>query len=192
MKKKIYLFTINLLVIFTLVNAQNTAQVKSKTNQQAQKVSIQGLHNLYKVNDSVYRSEQPDKQGFLDLEKLGIKTVLCLRSKHNDEEVAKGTGFVLQTLPMKSESISTQNIIDALRAIQKAKKPILVHCLHGSDRTGFIIAAYRIVIEGWTKEEAISELNYPPFAYNKIDYPNIVAVLNSLDVEAIRKELGLK
>jgi len=192
MKKKIYLFTINLLVIFTLVSAQHIAQPKSKVKQQAQKVDIQGLHNLYKVNDSVYRSEQPNEQGFLELQKLGIKTVLCLRSKHNDEEVAKGTSFVLQIIPMKSESISTQNIIDALRAIQKAKKPILVHCLHGSDRTGFIIAAYRIVIEGWTKEEAISELNYPPFAYNRIDYPNIVAVLNSLDVEAIRKELGLK
>jgi protein tyrosine/serine phosphatase len=35
------------------------------------------------------------------------------------------------------------------------RTPVFVHCQHGADRTGLICAAYRLVICGWTKEEAI-------------------------------------
>ena len=36
--------------------------------------------------------------------------------------------------------------------------PIFIHCAQGQDRTGYICAAYRVLVQGWTVEEAMEEL----------------------------------
>lgn len=77
-----------------------------------------------------------------------------------------------------------------LRTIKEAKKPLLIHCWHGSDRTGVMSAAYRIVFENWSKEEAIKELRTPALGYHEKWYPHLVSLLDSLDVEKIRNELN--
>jgi protein tyrosine/serine phosphatase len=51
---------------------------------------IKGLKNFAKVSDILYRGAQPTKEGFAELKKLGIKTVINLRAKHSDEELIKG------------------------------------------------------------------------------------------------------
>src|SRR5262245_46594446 len=40
-----------------------------------------------------------------------------------------------------------------------SRRPVLVHCREGRDRTGALVAAYRIAIEGWPRERAIAEMN---------------------------------
>lgn len=45
-----------------------------------------------------------------------------------------------------------------LNAIDKAPKPLLIHCTRGQDRTGVICAAYRVAECGWTIDEAIEEM----------------------------------
>lgn len=48
---------------------------------------------------------------------------------------------------LRAGNIHDKGIIDALKVIKDAPKPILVHCLHGSDRTGAVIAMYRIILK---------------------------------------------
>ena len=41
-----------------------------------------------------------------------------------------------------------------------AARPVYVHCLHGVDRTGTMIAIYRMEIEGWRPSEALAEMEH--------------------------------
>jgi protein tyrosine/serine phosphatase len=157
----------------------------------AEKIQLRGFSNLWKISDSVYRSEQPWKKDMKELEKFGIKTILNLRNYHTDNDEAKGTTLVLEHLTMNASEINDENILRAMQVIRSAKKPILIHCLHGSDRTGCMVASYRIIFQNWSKDDAIRELTHPVFGYHQKWFPNIVETLKSLDVDKFRKELSL-
>jgi tyrosine-protein phosphatase SIW14 len=79
-----------------------------------------------------------------------------------------------------------------LKVIIKSEKPVLLHCKHGSDRTGCIVAAYRMAISGWTKEEAIREFREGGFGYHENWYPNILRLINSMDIEQLKKDINKK
>jgi len=167
----------------------NSSVRKEQSHTLAEKVHMHPFNNLYKINDSIYRSEQPTKKGMQALQQLGIKTVLNFRNHHNDVDEAKNTTLVIVRLSQNTNKISQQFIITALKIIQHSKKPILIHCFHGSDRTGVVIAAYRMVFENWTKDEAIAELREKQFGYHETWFPHIVTVLTDLDVGYIRAEV---
>ena len=50
----------------------------------AEPVQVEGVENSYKISDELYRSAQPDREGFTALQKLGIRSVLNLREYHKD------------------------------------------------------------------------------------------------------------
>lgn len=160
-------------------------------NFKAQKVSSVYFKRLYRLNDSVYRSEQPSKKGFRELKASGIKTIINLRRLKDDHKKAKNTQLHLEHLRLKSSEINEQDIITALQILLNAEKPVLIHCWHGSDRTGIITAAYRIVVENWPKEKAIEEFRQPEFGYHENWYPNLVTLLNTLDITKIKEALGI-
>ncbi len=147
------------------------------------------LRNLYQVNQNLYRSEQPNAKEMQHLEVMGIKSILNLRQFHTDKQEIRQTHLTAFHLPMNAGKFGDNEIIDALKIIQSAPKPVLVHCWHGSDRTGAVIAAYRIVFENWRKEDAIQELLQPQFGHHKNYYPNIVEYINKTDFEEIKLQL---
>lgn len=53
---------------------------------------------------------------------------------------------------------SADQLRHAVEKLVMAPKPVLVHCFHGRDRTGLVIAAYRMMMEGWSYEEAYAEM----------------------------------
>lgn len=152
-------------------------------------IELGGLKRFFKVNDSIYRSAQPSKKEFGLLEDYGIKTVLNLRRNVKDDKKASKTNLDLVHQPLKSKEITEDDIIKALQHLHSAEKPALIHCWHGSDRTGVVTAAYRIVFEDWPKEKAIEELRSTEFGYHENWYPNLIDILNNLNVEAIKQRL---
>jgi protein tyrosine/serine phosphatase len=191
MKKNI--FSIACVFYFGITSfgfSQKTSLVAPNTKQEAVKVELKGLKNLYKVNDSLFRSEQPNKSAMHELQELGIRTVFNLRNWHSDKNEVKGTNIEIQRLRLKASKITQQDILDALKIIKQSPKPVLVHCLHGSDRTGCIIAAYRMVYENWSKEDAIKEFQNEALGYHETWFPNILITLQNLDVTKIRAELS--
>jgi protein tyrosine/serine phosphatase len=155
----------------------------------AEKINLSTLHNFYKVDADVYRSEQPDKKSMHRLDSMGIKTLLNLRQTKTDNDEAEKTSLTLVHISMKAGTISYTDVVTGIKAIMQAKKPVLVHCKHGADRTGCIMAAYRIIKCGWTKEEAIKELREGGFGYHEKAYPNIIRLVNSLDIEKLKKDI---
>ncbi len=158
----------------------------------AQKIELPGFKNLYKINDSLYRSEQPSKNGMQQLQQLGIKTVLNFRNHHNDKDEAAHTNLIIERISLNTNKICYSDVVQTLKRMQQAKKPILLHCLHGSDRTGCMIAAYRLVYNNYTKEQAIAELRASEFGYHQKWFPNVIQLLNDLDVQQLKKDVGVR
>jgi protein tyrosine/serine phosphatase len=146
---------------------------------------------MYKVDDGVYRSEQPDKEQFRALEKYGIKEILNLRYWHSDNRHAKGTNLTMHRIKMNAHNANDFDVVSALRIIKNRKDPILIHCHHGSDRTGLIVAMYRITFHNISKEDAINEMVNGGFGFHEI-YDNILRYINNVNVDNIRKQLNLK
>lgn len=177
-------FTIILLLLFSFFVA--TAPAAERPALWAQPVAATTLKNFHQLDAKVYRSAQPDAVGFAELKQRGIVTVLNLRDNHSDDAEAKGTGLDLRRIEMEADDITVPQLIAALRIIHQAKGPVLVHCWHGSDRTGAVSAAYRIVVQGWEKEAAIAELVDGGYGYHSI-YGNIPQLLRGLDVAAVKR-----
>ena len=162
------------------------------SGQQAEKVVLpgSGLDNFYRVDTGVYRANQPSATDFILLERYGIKEVLNLRNWHDDEDEAKGTTIKLHRLKTRASKINEKDIVKALRIIQGRKGPILIHCWHGSDRTGAVIAMYRIVFQGWSKEDAIREMTKGGFGFHE-QFNQIIDMIHRADIAAMKRELGI-
>lgn len=154
---------------------------------------IIGTHfsNLYQVDKGVYRSEQPDDDGVGDLQALGIKEILNLREFHRDDGEVGKSNFILERVQMDAGKVTEQQVIQALRIIKNRNGPILIHCWHGSDRTGVTIAAYRIIFNNWTKAQALDEMIHGGYGYHASFYPNLVNLVKNFNIKKIRTELGL-
>ena len=146
--------------------------------------------NYYKVNDGIRRSAQPDADEMAFLVKVeGIQSVLNLRDYHDDADEVGTLDIVRYDIPLSAGSIAEDDLVRILRAVKRAPKPVLIHCLHGSDRTGAAVAACRIVFEGWTVEQAVSELMEPEYGHHRILYQNIPELLRKADWDRIKNEV---
>ena len=150
-------------------------------------VSSENLKNFYKIDEKVYRSAQPNKKGFQELKTLGIRNVLSFRDYHSDDD-GKNFGLNLYRVKMEAGDITTDQVTAALRIIRNAEGPVLIHCWHGSDRTGLVSAMYRIVLRGWSKDEAIDELMHGGYGYHSL-YKNIPEFIRQANIEEIRKQV---
>jgi len=180
-----------LLVFFASNSFCAEAQPRLRPDSWATPLISEQFENWYKVDDLVYRSEQPDIMGMQELARFGIKRVLNLRNFHSDDDEleASGEAMILYRVPMQAEAITDTEIIAALNAIKSAETPILVHCWHGSDRTGTVIAMYRILFQDWSREAALDELINGGYGYHTL-YKNIPVYIRSVNLETIKA--GLK
>jgi protein tyrosine/serine phosphatase len=60
--------------------------------------------------------------------------------------------------------------------------PVLVHCHHGADRTGCIVAVYRMIVNDWTREAAIEEFRNGGYGYHDKMFPNLLELLETIDL----------
>jgi protein tyrosine phosphatase (PTP) superfamily phosphohydrolase (DUF442 family) len=150
-----------------------------------------GLPNLHQVSDTFWRSAQPSAEGMAELPKLGVRTVINLRSLHSDRDEIGQRPLQYEHIRMKAWHAEDEDIVRFLQLVTDTERqPVLVHCQHGADRTGVATAAYRIVVQGWSKDEAIAEMTQGGFGFHTI-WGNLVRYVRQLDVERIRREAGI-
>ena len=172
---------------------KKTATVKTERPAKwAESVKKDNLENLYKVTPELYRCAQPTAEGMQELKKMGIKTVVNLRHNHTDDDEIKGTDLESVAIPINTWHMKDEYVVKFLQtATDPAKQPVLVHCQHGSDRTGTMCAMYRICVQGWSKEDAIKELKEGGYGYHKM-WINLIKYIEKADVDKIKKEAGIK
>jgi len=176
-----------LLLVVPMMAQADTARVRPLV--WAQPVIGVELGNFYQLTDQVYRSQQPDDEEMRMLQSMGIRSVLNLREFHSDDDEARGTLLKLYHVPVAAGDIDDRFVIEALRAIHMAEKPVLIHCWHGSDRTGVVSAMYRMVFQAWPRAQAIDEFINGGYGYHARFYPNIERYLETVDVDAIRRQV---
>ncbi len=131
------------------------------------------LPNFHQVNEQLYRGAQPRHGGIQRLAELGIKTIVNLRAadvrSQREEQEARAAGLRYFNVPFERFGIvplerlgrPTDEQVERVLSIINApeNQPVFVHCKRGADRTGTIIAIYRIEHDGWTSERAKAEAN---------------------------------
>ncbi len=147
------------------------------------------LENCYRVSPDLLRCEQPEAKDIADLKALGVRSILNLRRWNSDPKALEQAGFKLLVQRMEADDLTLDDLVAALRQIRAAPKPVMVHCWHGSDRTGSVVAACRIVFQDWTLAAALDELRHGGFGYHEKWFPNIITLFEKLDVEALRKRV---
>lgn len=172
--------------VLPLVAAAALLGAASRPADWAQPVTREGVPNLFKVADGLYRSAQPTAQGMKNLEALGVRFVINLRAFHSDRGELAGTALLNEELSVKTWHLEDEDVVRVLRLLRDpVRGPYLVHCQHGADRTGTMIAMYRMVVQGWPREKAVDELVNGGYGFHPV-WRNILEYLGKVDVEKIR------
>ncbi|MBW2527856.1 MAG: tyrosine-protein phosphatase [Deltaproteobacteria bacterium] len=144
------------------------------------------------MTPNLYRGAQPTAAGMAELSRLGVRTVVNLRKLSSDRDLMGALPLDYEHLGMTAWDPDDEEVVAFLKiATDPARQPVFVHCKHGADRTGLVVAVYRVVVEGWSKQAAIREMTDGGYGFHSI-WQNLVRYLEKLDVERIRQEAGLE
>jgi len=179
---------LSLVAFFNLTFAHADDTALSRPADWAQSVEVQ--YNLFQMSPTLYRSALPDAGAVALLEKLRVATVINFLPESDSNWLANPSIEQVQ-LPYRTNHVDDAQVLKALRAIQaaEAKGPVLMHCKHGSDRTGLIAAMYRVVVQGWSKEDALGEMTQGGFGDNS-HFKDGIRYMMQADVDKLRTALA--
>ena len=125
---------------------------------------------LYRVDDNVYRGQQPTREEIPNLAKSGIRTVLDLRGvldhKGWEKQAVEAAGMRYIRIGMSGLFAPSDRQIDKILAVlnNPTLGPVFLHCRRGADRSGVVIACYRITHDHWTNAQAMEEARQQGFS----------------------------
>ena len=186
-------FIVTFLILISFVSGCDYELISvNRPDYWAESIQLDGVQNLYKVSNYLYRSAQPTAEGIEKLSTLEINTVVNLRSFRSDSSKIVNTGLRYKQIKLSRLDPEEVDIIKFLKIVTSSKKiPILVHCQYGADRTGAMCAIYRIAVQDWTKEEAIKEMIEGGYGYHEI-WDNLILWISRLDIDKIEYKAGIK
>lgn len=159
--------------VATPLAANSTAALRA-----ADRTPAVGTENFKKVNDKVFRGGLPTAEQFVALKKLGVRTDVSLMGAiptdrklvAQERQDAEKAGLKFVNLPVAFREPTGEFVDKFLDLVQDpANGPVYVHCAHGRDRTGTMIAAYRIAVDGYSGREALDEML--TFGFKPQKYP---------------------
>lgn len=121
---------------------------------------------------ALWRGAKPDAPGAAALVSLGVRTVVNLELVHDDRDAFRlarpstsGSASIdyfrigdWEPNVVIAPALLDSHVADFLAIVRTQARPIYVHCRSGQNRTGVMIAAYRVMIEGASIESAIGEM----------------------------------
>lgn len=125
-------------------------------------ISHEGLPNFAVFTETVYRGGAPSTEGFQNLQKMGITTIIDLRiekARHEEQKEAEALGFHYLSIPLGKEAPTEAQTKTFLETLANADaEPVYFHCQHGADRTGAMGGIYRATVQGWSFDEIWPEM----------------------------------
>ncbi|PYU50895.1 MAG: protein-tyrosine-phosphatase [Acidobacteria bacterium] len=141
-----------------------------------QKLQIAGVHNAGKITDFLYRGAQPKEAGLSELKLLGVTTIVDLRGEDQEKVTwernrAESLGMRFVHIPVSGWSPPTDEQVVQFLSLFRGEpgQRIFVHCRFGNDRTGVLVATYRMAFEKWSAEQAMKEMYF--FGFNGFWHP---------------------
>ena len=183
----------NILLVLLLLFSVGCSTKEQKTPQKkeyyAKPVTKLNIKNMHKVDDKLYRSAQPSAKDFKKLYDFGIRYDLNLRQWHDDKDELKGIDIKTHDIGINASRMTYKQLVEAVAYLKSTDAKTLVHCRHGSDRTGTVVAGYRIAVQNWSKEKAIDEFINGGFGYHAFWFPNLPTLLRSIDVQKFKQDV---
>jgi len=181
---KITSHTIRGLIVFVILasvlcgNAEppqtNPKTAAASEHTPGKRQTLLGVGNFGQVSPTLYRGGQPSPQGLEGLAKMGVNIVVDVRLSGRDKERKAVTNHGMQFvgLPWHCLFPKDEPFVRFLALLRENPgKKVFVHCRYGDDRTGMMIAAYRMAVEGWTPEEARQEME--KFGFHRMICPSL-------------------
>jgi len=130
--------------------------------------NLPGLSNVGRVTAGVLRGAQPGKDGNATLKAMGVKTVIDMRTSESEKAQVEAAGMRAVAIPIEMTRDGLKEKVERVVALMAdpANQPVYVHCRHGQDRTGIVVAAYRMKQQGWSLAEAETEMQ--AFGFNDV------------------------
>jgi protein tyrosine/serine phosphatase len=130
----------------------------------AKKQSLPSLHNFGQVTDTLFRGAQPSESGYVELKKQGVEIVVSFREDPAqiaaERRAVEALGMRFVSIPWPSfdspRNSQVAEFLELLRA--NPGKNVFAHCRRGAERTGVMVAAFRIAAEKWTPQQALNEM----------------------------------
>lgn len=124
------------------------------------------VKNLHRMDEHIYRGKQPGQSDFRELADMGIRTVLDLRGGpiHKPRERKRVESLGMQYVSIRLSGLwepKDKQIAQVLNVLDDPSKwPIFIHCWRGDDRSGMVLACYRIQHDHWTNQQALEEATH--------------------------------
>jgi protein tyrosine/serine phosphatase len=136
--------------------------------------TISALQFCVVTPNVLWRGARPEKDGAAWLIQQGVRTIVNLElilddktvfghatiGDANNYEVGYFRIHDWEPLPILAPSVVDNHIAHFLAIVSRQPKPVYVHCRSGMNRTGLMVAAYRVLIEGVSDKEAIEEMRH--------------------------------
>jgi tyrosine-protein phosphatase SIW14 len=149
------------------------------------KISIPGVRNAGEVSDHLYRGAQPMLSQLPELKKLGVTTVIDLREEfpstaEEERRKVEALGMRFVSIPIGGfANPKTTDLAAFFRLLRDSpQQTIFIHCQFGKDRTGVMIAAYRMAFENWSADQAFDEMM--AVGFNRFWHPPMEKFVRSL------------
>jgi tyrosine-protein phosphatase SIW14 len=150
-----------------------------------------GVPNFHQVNDQVYRGGQPAGESWTSLARLGIKTVIDLRraGEHStslEEKAVLASGMRYVNVPMNGIIAPSDEAVSRVLSLLDSTSagPTFVHCRRGADRTGTVIACYRIAHDQWPNSKALNEAKSYGMSWMEFGMKNYVRAFHPAAIRA--------
>ncbi|MFZ0321864.1 MAG: dual specificity protein phosphatase family protein [Candidatus Sulfotelmatobacter sp.] len=139
---------------------KNQEEKSPKTRVIGRKLTENGVPNFGEVTPTLYRGGLLNTTGLKALAKMGVSVVIDTHANDvSEERTARSLGMKYVAIPWHCPRPHDKVFAKFLEVVHENKgKKIFVHCRLGDDRTGMMVAAYRMAEEGWTADEAMNEM----------------------------------
>jgi tyrosine-protein phosphatase SIW14 len=140
----------------------------------ARRITVVGVSNFGEVTPYLLRGGQPKGEGYENLKKMGVDIVVDVRLSGKDKEkkLVNQAGMKFVGIPWHCYFPRDHVFAEFLDVLRENKgKKLFVHCRYGDDRTGMMIAVYRMAVENWTPKEAREEME--KFGFHPMICPSL-------------------
>jgi len=111
------------------------------------------------ITGKLYRSGRPDNRLVAYAKnKYGIKNIIGLAGEKDVHIFARSVGITVHIFDWSTKRLPPQEEFEAVLTIMQNDSPVLIHCEGGTDRTGYAVAAYRVLQQNWPPEKAVKEM----------------------------------
>lgn len=148
--------------------------------------NLPGLENAGRVAPGVYRGAQPGTGGYDTLKAMGIRTVIDMRTTESEKRQVEAAGMKAIAVPIEMSRNGLREKVDRVVALMAdpANQPVYVHCRHGQDRTGIVVAAFRMKQQGWSLADAEAEMQ--AYGFNDV-WVNFKKFIRQYGAQIVKK-----